>query len=227
MRPRAWMRLSAAVAAGWVGAFPGMPAAVAETPEHTAALEAVPDLRNGERIYGLCTSCHSADVAPSGLLPVPRIEGQHARVLIKQLIDYRNARRWDPRMEQVAEPHVIGGPQDIADVAAYVSTLQPAGSPMRGPGTDVQQGKKLYRAQCAGCHGALGEGNPTSAIPRLDGQHYDYLLRQVYDVVEGRRPNMTVEHRTLLAQLERADISAIVDYLSRLSRKSKDQGRGG
>jgi cytochrome c553 len=57
-------------------------------------------------------------------------------------------------------------------------------------------------------------------IPRIAGQHYEYLTRQIYDAVDGRRPNFSTAHVRLLARLERDDIVGLADYLSRLSQPS-------
>jgi cytochrome c553 len=53
-------------------------------------------------------------------------------------------------------------------------------------------------------------------IPRVAGQHYEYLMRQIYDAADGRRPNFSPVHVRLLARLERGDIVGLSDYLSRL-----------
>ena len=60
-----------------------------------------------------------------------------------------------------------------------------------------------------------GQGNAERGIPRLAGQHYAYLYRQFFDVVEQRRPNMSALHLQLMQPLDRAQIVGISDYLSR------------
>lgn len=177
------------------------------------------DSTHGRQLFAsICAACHGPDGAgsPDGLAPM--IAGQQPRVLARQLIDYRAARRWDPRMEAVAREHGLADSQAIADVIAYVSTLPrvvPAGV---GDGEHVERGATLYRRQCAACHGAGGEGDDVRVVPRLQGQHYAYLLRQMYDAVGGRRPNFSAEHVRLLRPLERDDLVGLADYLSRLGR---------
>jgi cytochrome c553 len=55
------------------------------------------------------------------------------------------------------------------------------------------------------------------AIPRLAGQHYEYLRRQLYDAVDRRRPNFSTDHVGLLMRFERVDFAGVSDYLSRLN----------
>src|SRR5437764_777888 len=53
-------------------------------------------------------------------------------------------------------------------------------------------------------------------IARLAGQHYEYVGRQTYDAVEGRRPNMSDADVRMFARLDRDDIVGLADFLSRL-----------
>ncbi len=49
---------------------------------------------NGAVLFQTCAVCHdsSGGGTPDG--HVPRISGQHFSVLVEQLVDYRNNRRW-------------------------------------------------------------------------------------------------------------------------------------
>jgi cytochrome c553 len=79
---------------------------------------------------------------------------------------------------------------------------------------DFERGTQLFR-DCAVCHGSSGGGSEDGDVPRLAGQHYEYLLRQMYDAVDGRRPNFSRSHVRLLARLERADLVGLADFLAR------------
>jgi cytochrome c553 len=148
---------------------------------------------------------------------VPAIAGQHFRFIVKQLVDYRHDKRWDIRMEHFTDRHRLAGPQELADVAGFVSNLPSMSSVSHGSGRALQRGSSVYVRHCKSCHGSSGQGNDERTIPRLAGQHYEYLLRQFYDAVDGRRPNMDGEHVRLLSKLEREEIVGAADYLSRLS----------
>ena len=91
--------------------------------ESSDALHARPNLDNGADLFRSCAVCHgsSGGGTPDG--QVPRIGGQHFSVLVKQIVDYRLDRRWDPRMEYMADKHLLKNAQDIADVAAYASEM--------------------------------------------------------------------------------------------------------
>ncbi len=60
------------------------------------------------------------------------------------------------------------------------------------------------------------EGDVDHLVPKIAGQHYEYLRRQMYDAVDGRRPGFPEVHIKLLARLEHEDIAGVADYLSRI-----------
>src|SRR5689334_6377346 len=89
----------------------------------TAATRAKPDLEHGAELFVQCVSCHLGNGAGQLNGNTPRIAGQHYSVLLKQLVDFRHGKRWDFRMEEHANQHFLETPQDLADVAAYVSQM--------------------------------------------------------------------------------------------------------
>jgi cytochrome c553 len=189
--------------------------------EDSDATNTRPNLTQGAEIFRSCAVCHgsSGGGTPDG--QVPRIAGQHFSVLVKQLIDYRNNRRWDPLMQHMADKHLLMTAQDIADVAAYASevvTLPEAGVGV-GSGEYLARGGEVYGSTCRSCHGKTGNGNAARAIPRVAGQNYAYLVRQIHDAVEGRRPNFSAAHIQMLKRLDYAEIKGVADYLSRIPRQ--------
>lgn len=193
----------------------GASAAATAQSEFEGALHAKPDLEHGAELFQKCAACHgpAGNGAEDG--SIPRIAGQHFRVLVRQLVDYGHELRWDIRMEHYAGRGLLKDPQSIADVAAYVAMLARDTSPNVGDGSLVQHGAQVYLQRCAECHGKAGEGDGRSLTPRIAGQHYAYLLRQLYDGVDGRRPNFSPGHVHILARLQRDDFVGVADFLSR------------
>jgi len=184
--------------------------------ELDAALRSTPNLGHGAELFRNCAVCHGSSGQGSLDGGVARIAGQHVSVIAKQLVDYRHDRRWDIRMEHFADQHHLVDPQSIMDVASYIHELEPDTPPGVGDGDQVGHGSELYMERCSGCHGTSGEGSAAKRIPRLAGQHYEYLMRQIYDAVDGRRPNMSRAHVRMFARLDRDDIVGLADFLSRL-----------
>jgi cytochrome c553 len=201
--------------------FPVVGAATAES-EYAAVLRAKPDSDAGQKAYETCAACHGPNGFGTGDGYIPVIAAQHYRFVARALIAYRHGQRWDPRMEHFVDRQHLQSIQDIADVAFYVSLLAPIGTTSTGDGRYSDHGAATYDRLCSACHGRSANGNGSKRYPRLAGQHYAYLLRQMHDAVEGRRPNVPVEHVQLLEDFDMADLRGVADYLSRLSPRREE-----
>jgi cytochrome c553 len=185
--------------------------------DFTRILALTPDAEHGRELFQQCAACHGPDGGGTSNGSIPRIAGQHYRVLVRQVVDFRNGARWDMRMEGVATSHeVIPELQDIADVASFVSTLSRDGARGVGDGQHVERGAAIYQRACASCHGAEAQGNDGRGIPRLAGQHAAYLARQLYDAVDGRRPALARSHGRYFKPLDFEDVLGLTDYLARI-----------
>lgn len=209
------------VAAGTVEVEPGpiegrTEAAIAD---FRSAMKLEPNLVRGAELFTICAACHGANGLGARDGSVPAIAGQHVSVLVKQLVDFRHDRRWDERMRNFASQHNLNGPQELLDVAAYAESL-PRWPPLAGGmgnASASNKGNVIYHRDCADCHGPLGLGELRRMRPRLAGQRYQYLLRQLEETADGMRPGMDVEHVKLIGALSAEERSAVADYLSRLS----------
>ena len=203
---------------------PGIPpagAAARAAEELRTVLAAVPDRAHGARLFVICAECHGAQGEGKASGWPPQIAGQHPRVIAKELVDYRTGLRWYDPMERIAGRHVLQTLQDIADVAGYAAGLPASSATTPGPGRSVAPGAALYIRRCQGCHGAAGEGNNARFVPRVAGQQYEYLLRQLHDTLEGRRPNMRAQHLRLIESSSMEELVGLADYMSRLGRRAR------
>jgi cytochrome c553 len=185
--------------------------------EYLEVMQAHPDPERGSQYFATCAGCHGPKGGGTVSGEFPRIGGQYFPVLARQLVQFRHGLRWDFRMENFAGRHRLPDAQAIADVADYVSRLEdptPAGI---GSGELTAHGADVYFRSCESCHGASGQGDPQRVVPKIGGQHYQYLRRQIHDAVEGRRPGFPAFHVKLLASLEYDDIDGVADYLARIA----------
>jgi len=202
-------------------------ASIAQTPdsrlagnqEFSDAARLEPDLKRGAEFYQTCAACHGEDGSGTPDGEIPAIAGQHGSVLLKQLTDFRHEQRRNERMQHFSDREHLPGAQELTDVAAYVASLPrfPPNADSIGDGTSLGEGASVYFRECERCHGPLGQGSLLLRRPRLAGQHYDYLLRQLIDTASGRRPGMDSAHVIRLKNLSPAQLRGVADYLSRVS----------
>jgi cytochrome c553 len=194
---------------------PPDPAAVAKA-EYDVVMTLTPDIDNGRRAFLTCTVCHLPEGWGSTDGIYPQIAGQLRTVIIKQLADFRAGNRDNPLMYPFSVPGILGGPQQIADVAAYVAQLPKTPHNGVGPGTDLALGKRLYEDNCVDCHGPAGEGDVDKHIPAIAGQHYAYLMRQFENIRTGKRRNSDPEMVEQIQGFTPAEQAAVLDCTARL-----------
>jgi cytochrome c553 len=195
---------------------PAVHAASTAQNAYDQTLARTPDFVNGERLFVTCAACHGPDGSGTQDGSVPAIAGQHWQVLTKLLLDFRYFRRWDARMVNTSDSGHLRGPQEIADVVAYVNSLPPRRADGGGATAQSAHGAQVYARMCASCHGSDAQGDGPAGQPRLAGQRYGYLLRQIQDAAAGRRPTFSRQHIRLLQTLNVMDTQGVSDHLSRL-----------
>jgi len=184
--------------------------------EFHAAMQRTPDISRGRELFATCAACHNVDGSGVQDGSVPAIAGQYYAVIVKQLTDFRDDQRWNLRMEKVLYQRHLTQPEDFADIAGYASQLPRHATGNVGDGSSLAAGTSAYFSGCASCHGALGEGSAAHLTPRLGGQHYGYLARQIRFAGDRRRPNMAAAHEQRVRKLTLEQIKGVADYLSRI-----------
>ena len=188
--------------------------AASNSAEINQSVEYTANLENGKKIYPLCASCHLDNGWGKADGSFPVIAGQHPAVMLKQMDDIRSRNRENPTMYPFADPQSIGGEQATRDVIAYIATLPPPSRPGTGDGSQLPQGRKIYQQDCQQCHGQNAEGNNDSLYPKLRGQHYAYLLRQLKWIRDGYRRNANPVMLSKIKPLTDSQLDAVADYIS-------------
>lgn len=186
------------------------------------ALRASADAKRGAATYKLCHGCHKAGGVGSSDGLYPRLAGQHDTVLIKQLVDIRLGRRDNPTMFPFASEREIGT-QDVADLAVYLSRLPTPPDNAKGSGNAkaLARGEKLFAKDCVNCHGKKGQGIAEKFYPRLAGQHFPYLQKEIRNIAKGTRRNANPKMVTVVKNYSDEEMTAVADYLSRLPSPKK------
>ena len=185
---------------------------------------------DGVAVFEVCSACHLPEGWGTQDGTFPQLAGQHPTVIIKQLADIRAKNRDNPTMYPFAlpkeiknaAPEVGGGAYAIAAVASYISNIPMNPANGVGPGTDLEHGAKLYKENCVRCHGDKGQGDKIKHYPRIQGQHYKYLIRQFEWIRDKKRRNANPDMVKQIAGFSDRDMSAVVDYVSRIKPPKED-----
>jgi len=181
------------------------------------ALSREGDRKAGAEAYEACAACHGVDGSGRSDGTFPRIAGQHASVVVKQINDIREGRRGNPIMASHVD--ALTDPAEMADLAAYVASLSPslanAGNG-KGDAAKVQPGGVLYQRDCARCHGAAGAGDAAHFVPIVAGQHYAYLLRQLRAIAGSLRRNAHPEMVDAVFDYRDDELRSVAAYLASL-----------
>jgi cytochrome c553 len=183
--------------------------------EQLLALQATGDPARGAIAFVPCQGCHRKDASGRTSGAYPRLSGQHAQVIIKQVTDIRAGRRYNPKMEPYLDDHVLT-PLAIADIASYLQGLPISADNGKGPGTAIAAGKKIYENECNDCHGNKGEGDAAKFYPMVAAQHYRYLLRELKFIRDGDRRNANPDMVKRIKAYTDNDLEALADYMAQL-----------
>jgi cytochrome c553 len=179
----------------------------------------------GQRIAGqVCAACHAADgnsVAASN----PKIAGQFAEYLQKQLGDFKAQPGKKPARESAIMTPMAANlsEDDIQSVAAYYAgqKLRPASAADKEL---AALGQKIWRGgiaassvpACGGCHGPAGAGIPAQ-YPRLAGQFAEYVAAQLKGFKDNARANdANGIMRGVAARMTEREIQAVAQYAAGL-----------
>ncbi len=187
--------------------------------EKAAARPATADIANGEVVFNAksCAACHSAD-GNSSIPANPKLAQQHPEYLVKQLQEFKSAKRKSPVMSGMA---AMLSEQEMRDVAWFLGS-KPIKPGFAKEKDLVTLGEKIYRGgigersvpACAGCHSPNGAGIPIQ-YPRLGGQHAEYIAAQLTAFRDGVRLN-SVPMSGVAAKLNDREIKAVSDYIAGL-----------
>jgi cytochrome c553 len=185
-------------------------------PEQAEVMKLSGDIVRGKEAFRGCRGCHKADAAGVTDGTYPRLTGQHASVIIKQVTEVRAGVRVNPKMEPFSSDHAVS-PQEIADIAVFLAAAETTRENGKGTGDYVAKGKRLYeQGRCTKCHGSNGEGSKGKYYPVIASQHYGYLEREMDYIQKGIRGNSHPDMVKAIKNYTHEDIEAMADYLSRL-----------
>jgi cytochrome c553 len=195
------------------------PAAAPAKPVVDAAKgEALYNSGDSKRGIAACMGCHGAN-GVSGGGAYPKLAGQHAAYIVKQLKDYKGGKeRANAVMSAFAG---LLSDEDMQNIGAYLEKQTPGLGTAKNKAS-IELGQKIYRggiaskqvAACAGCHSPNGVGIPAQ-YPRLSGQWAEYTEAQLVAYRQGDRKN-SAQMTGIASRMSDAEIKAVADYIAGL-----------
>ncbi len=194
------------------------------------------DPENGEEINYVCAGCHGEFGQGGKEGAYPRVAGQPIAFTALQLYQFRSHKRLNLAMVEYMDERQMPD-NDIQDIAHYLTAiklktrlppiddvefnayerLRDATKLMQIPRAegDTKKGRKIYRKECASCHGKEGWGSHKKGVPMLTGQYTNYLWRQVKKYREKVRIHDEEDPQNeLLDDFTDTEIQNIFAYLS-------------
>ena len=182
-------------------------------------VNAAGDAQAGKTKSATCIACHGTD-GNATITLYPKLAGQHAEYIVKQLQDFKSGARKDPIMAGM----VAGlSAQDMEDLGAYFASQQITDGTT--PEDVVAVAKSLYQggdmerniAACIACHGPRGNGSGLAKFPKIASQNAEYIAAQLKKFRSGERANDPSGMMTDTAKkLTDAEIDALAKYLGGL-----------
>ena len=172
-----------------------------------------------------CAQCHAFTGGSDGSGAFPRVAGQPAFYLSRQLRDFSSGVRSNSIMSPIARAL---SSDNIEDVSAYYANATAQFPPLAKTDPQlIKRGQELAEAGnsakgipgCGSCHGAQGAGeSPT--IPYLAGQYAHYTASQLQMWQRGFRRNSPTTMTLFANKLDDQEIAALAAYYQQLQAPS-------
>jgi cytochrome c553 len=189
------------------------------------ALSAAPalaqDTARGEVLFSLCAQCHNSDGSGNPETLAPAIAGLPAWFVTGQLKKFQSGGRgthFDDISGMRMRPMSmwLRNDEDVASVAAYVSSLPKVNPAPTLKSGNAESGKMKY-APCTACHGVNGEGNQALNAPPLAGGSDWYQLTSLQKFKAGVRGTNPKDVTGMLMRpmsMTLADEQAMLDVIA-------------
>jgi len=169
------------------------------------------DIAAGKRKAEACSPCHGAD-GNSAIPQFPVLAGQTARYLYLQLKDFKEGRRSEPAMAPIVAKLST---RDMLDLAEYFAAQKPRPIAFTADAARVARGrKKAEEVLCTMCH--LGGFSGQNEIPRVAGQHPEYVIKQLKAFKARTRTNDAGSMTSVAQTISEQDIEDLAHYISSL-----------
>lgn len=205
---------------GYLHSIPLLAAALVASSSSPVLADARADqVRAEEIVSGRCFMCHGMEGESASSI-FPRLAGQHAEYVARQLDDFKSGKRKSETMKSQVEDLT---PEEMKALGAFFENKKVSAKPAAGTDTEIlavgryifDQGNAYSGVPgCASCHGAKGYG--TAQLPRLAGQHPRYIEDQLKQFNKRERTNDNAVMHAVASKLTALEAHAVAEYIATL-----------
>lgn len=182
---------------------------------HTASWAQADEARAKRIAGGSCFLCHGAQGESTSEI-FPRLAGQNAEYVAKQLAAFKSGQRKSTAMADMVAKLT---PDEMLALGHYYAKFTPPKEPPKDPAL-ARMGEYIYQngnkfsgvPACMACHGANGEGSAT--LPRLAHQFSGYLHTQLKQFNKRERTNDNAVMHAVAEKMTELEMAAVAEYLS-------------
>lgn len=186
---------------------------------------AAPNPAAGQAQYAVCAACHGAQGEGNQALNGPKLAGQQAWYIERQLKYFKEGVRGgegDTNGQAMAPmANMLVDDNAIRNMAAYIASMPDTAATPTITG-DVDNGYDIYDRNCAACHLDNGDGTWYTDAPKLAGMSDWYFVTQISNFragIRGLHPSddygeQMVSMATAMSGLEEIeDVAAYINTL--------------
>jgi len=169
------------------------------------------DVEAGKKMaQQMCVACHGPKKTLNNETPI--LSGQTWRYLYLQMKDFKEGRRsnqlMNPMMKDMSK-------KDMYNLAAYSSESKYLSENEEGDQTSIDKGRKIADdALCTMCH--LGSFKGQNEVPRVAGQNYSYIVKQLLAFKNKERTNDAGTMTAYTSDMSKEQIEAVASYVANL-----------
>ncbi len=164
---------------------------------------------------GSCFLCHGTQGESTSEI-FPKLAGQHAEYIAKQLTAFKTGQRKSTAMADMVAKLT---PDEMLALGRYYEKMPTVKVTAKEPQL-AAVGQYVYHngnkfsgvPACVSCHGATAEG--AANLPRLGGQFAGYVHTQLKQFGKRERTNDNAVMHSIASQMTELEMAAVAEYLS-------------
>ena len=164
---------------------------------------------------GSCFLCHGAQGESTSEI-FPRLAGQHAEYIAKQLTAFKSGQRKSTAMAEMVSKLT---PDEMLALGKYYEKMsipreEPKDPQLAAMGRYIfHNGNKFSGVPaCVACHGSAAEG--TATLPRLATQFSGYIHTQLKSFNKRERTNDNAVMHAVVEKMTELEMAAVAEYVS-------------